>query len=153
MKRLGQIMTAAAVVGLVTAGAAAQERKLVAPIRGEAKLDITKPNTKVIGGEVVTVIVVRNPDAKGAIAGLKVEENWYDKAGNPVAGDTYRHRSPLKPGEVVTITLRTPKSPAMNSNQYQFSHGNGTIKTNIVPKIEGAVTTPAPAPAAAPKKK
>ena len=24
----------------------------------------------------------------------------------------------------------------MNSNQYQFTHANGTIKTNIVPKLE-----------------
>ena len=24
----------------------------------------------------------------------------------------------------------------MNSNQYQFSHANGTIKTNIVPKLD-----------------
>lgn len=136
MNRLGQWMTAVAMVALVTGGAAAQERKLIPPIRGEAKLDITKPNTKVMGAEVVTVITVRNPATSGAIAGLKVEENWYDKAGNPVAGDTYRHPRPLKAGEAVTITLRTPKSPAMNSNQYQFSHGNGTIKTTIVPKID-----------------
>jgi hypothetical protein len=141
MNRLGQWMTAVAMVAVVTGGAAAQERKLVAPIRGEAKLDITKPNTKVMGNEVVTVITVRNPATAGAIAGLKVEENWYDKAGNPVAGDTYRHPRPLKAGEAVTITLRTPKSPAMNSNQYQFSHGNGTIKTTIVPKIDVPKTT------------
>ena len=89
-----------------------------------------------MGKEVVTIIVVHNPATTGAIAGLKIEENWYDKGGNPVAGDIYRHPRPLKSGEVITVTLHTPKSPAMNSNQYQFSHGNGTIKTNIVPKID-----------------
>ena len=76
------------------------------------------------------------PATTGAIAGLKVEENWYDKGGNPVTGDTYRHPRPLKAGEIISITLRTPRNPAMNSNQYQFSHANGTIKTNIVPKLE-----------------
>jgi hypothetical protein len=141
MKRLGQFLLTVAMVGLVTGGASAQERKLIPPIRGEATLDMTKPATKVSGNEVVTVITVRNPATTGAIAGLKVEENWYDKAGNPVAGDLYRHARPLRAGEVVTITLRTPRSPAMNSNKYQFTHANGTIKANVVPKIEAPPAT------------
>ncbi len=143
MKRLGQFLSAVAMVGLVSVGASAQERKLIAPLRGEVTLDITKPDTKLVKGEVVTVIMIRNPSTTGAVAGLKIEENWYDKARQPVAGDIYRHRSPLKAGEVITVTLRTPKIPSMQSNQYQFSHGNGTIKTNIVPKIEAppAATT------------
>ncbi len=136
MKRFGQFMLAVAVAGLVTSEASAQERRLIPPIRGEATLDITKPNTKIQGGEVVTVITVRNPATTGAIAGLKVEENWYDKKRNPVGGDVYRHRTPLKSGEAVTITLRTPRSANMDTNQYQFSHNNGTIKTNVVEKIE-----------------
>ena len=136
MKRLGQFLLAVAMVGVVTGAATAQERKLIAPLRGEVTLDITKPSTKLVGGVVTTEIIVRNPSTTGAIAGLKVEENWYDKTRNPVAGDTYRHPRPLKAGEVVVITLKTPKIPAMFTNQYQFSHGNGTIKTNIVPKID-----------------
>jgi hypothetical protein len=109
--------------------------KLVASVRGEATVDITKPNTRVVSNEVVTTIIVRNT-SKGPIAGFKVEENWYDKGGNPVGGDSYRHPRPLPPNEVISITLRTPRTPTMNSNQYQFSHANGTIKTNIVPKLE-----------------
>ena len=31
----------------------------------------------------------------------------------------------------------------MHSNQYQFTHANGTIKTNIVPKIDVPPTTAA----------
>jgi hypothetical protein len=46
MKRFGQFMLAVAVAGLVTGEASAQERKLIPPIRGEATLDIPKPNTK-----------------------------------------------------------------------------------------------------------
>lgn len=149
MKRFGQFMLAVAVAGLVTSEASAQERKLIPPIRGEAQLEMTKPNTKLVGGEVVTIIIARNPATSGAIAGLKVEENWYDKKRNPVGGDVYRHKTPLKAGEVITITLRTPKIPAMDTNQYQFSHANGTIKPVIVAKIEGA---PPATPAAPPKK-
>lgn len=140
MKRLSQgLLAAVAVAGLsvLPSVASGQEapRKLIAPVRGEANLDITKPNTKVVNNEVVTIITVRNAST-GAIAGLKVEENWYDKGGNPVGGDTYRHPRPLPPGEAVTITLKTPRRPTMNSNQYQFTHANGAIKTKVVPKID-----------------
>jgi hypothetical protein len=141
MKRFGQFTLAVAIAGLV-AGASAQERKLIPPIRGEAVLEITKPNTKLSGTEVVTVIVARNPATSGAIAGLKVEEQWYDKKRNPVTGDTYRHPRPLRAGEVVTITLRAPRNPQMDTNQYQFSHANGTIKVTTVPKIEVPPATP-----------
>ncbi|MGE3273564.1 MAG: FxLYD domain-containing protein [Vicinamibacterales bacterium] len=142
MIRLSQRMIAAvAVAGVLAlpAALAAQERRLVAPVRGEANVEITKPNTKVVSGEVVTTILVKNV-SDAPIAGLKVDENWYDKGGNPVGGDTYRHRTPLKPGTVIEVTLRTPRRPAMNSNQYQFSHANGTVKTTVVPKLE--VTEP-----------
>jgi hypothetical protein len=114
----------------------ASASRLIAPVRGEAVLDITKPNTRVVRDEIVTTMTVRNASTQGAIAGLRVEENWYNKAGDPVGGDTYRHAVPLKAGEVVVVTLTTPRSPAMNSNSYQFTHANGTIKTNIVDAIE-----------------
>ena len=139
MNRFGRLMMALAVAGLVAGTATAQEKKLIAPVRGEATLDITKPDTKLVSGEVVTKMTVKNT-SKGAIAGLKIEENWYDKGGNPVGGDTYRHPRPLKEGEVISIVLKTPKNPQMNSNQYQFTHANGAIKTKIVPKIEAPTT-------------
>lgn len=144
MKRFGQFTLAVVIAGLV-AGASAQERKLIPPIRGEALLEITKPNTKVSGTEVVTVIVARNPATSGAIAGLKVEEQWFDKKRNPVTGDTYRHPRPLRAGEIVTITLRSPKNAAMDTNRYQFTHANGTIKVETVAKIEVPKDPAAPA--------
>ncbi len=145
MNRLSQgVLAVVTVAGLsvLPSAAAGQDapRKLIAPVRGEANLDITKPNTRVVNNEVVTTIVVRNAST-GAIAGLRVEENWYDKGGNPVGGGTYRHPRPLPPGEVVSVTLKTPRRPAMNSNQYQFSHANGTVKTKLVPKLEVPKTT------------
>lgn len=120
---------------LVAPTAAGQAPKLVAPVRGNAKVEITKPNTKVSAKEIVTTFLLKNIEA-APIAGLKVEENWYDKAGNPVMGDTFRSPKPLQPGEVVTVTFKTPRSPAMQRNQYLFSHANGIIKQQVVPKIE-----------------
>jgi hypothetical protein len=138
MIRLSQRMVAAvAVAGVLAlpAALAAQERRLIAPQRGEANVEITKPDTKIVKGEVVTKIRVKNI-SEAPIAGLKVDENWYDKGGNPVGGDTYRHRRPLKPSEVIEVVLTTPRRPTMNSNQYQFSHANGTIKTTVVDKLD-----------------
>jgi hypothetical protein len=118
------------------ATAPAAPAKFVPPIRGQAELGFLKPVTKrEKNGDVVTVIKVKNLSASGAIAGLRVDENWYDKTGNPVTGDTFRYRKPLQPGEVIEITLRTPYNKAMDRNSYNFTHANGTIKTKPMQKF------------------
>ena len=124
----GQAPTAAA------PAAPAAPRKLISPVRGEAQVEYTKPNTKVAGAEVVTVIMVKNV-SNAPIAGFKLEESWIDKAGTMSGGDTYRHPKPFMPGEIITVTLRTPKNTRMASNSYNFSHANGTVKPKSVPKI------------------
>ena len=154
MKRQKLLLVALAGVAMLVSSAAAQAPKpaaaapaaqapaakprLAAPVRGVAQLGYTKPVVKrgTIGGKpfIITTIQVKNM-ATGAIAGLKVDEFWYDKAGNPVTGDNYRHPRPLQPGEVITITLETPSNPAMNRNQYNFSHANGEIKATLQPKL------------------
>ena len=108
--------------------------RLAPPVRGQAELGYTKPVTKRNGNEIVTTIKVKNL-ATGSIAGLKVDEFWYDKGGDPVTGDTFRYRKPLQPGEVIEVTLRTPVNPKMDRNQYKFEHLNGTIKTILLPKL------------------
>lgn len=115
---------------------AAAPARLAPPVRGEAELGYTKPVSKRSpdGKFVVTSIKVKNL-SQGSIAGLKVDEFWYDKAGDPVTGDTFRYRKPLQPGEVIEVTLRTPVNPKMDRNQYKFEHANGTIKTKALPKI------------------
>jgi hypothetical protein len=135
---------AAAAQGAPAAGQApagqpsAARPRLVPPIRGVAQLAYTKPVVKpgkIDGMDfIITTIRVKNM-ATGSIAGLKVDEFWYDKAGDPVTGDTFRHPKPLQPGEVITVTLETPRNPKMNSNRYNFSHANGEIKPTLVPKL------------------
>jgi hypothetical protein len=109
--------------------------KFVPPIRGQAELGFLNPVTKRVGNEIVTVIKVKNLSTTGSIAGLKVDEFWYDKAGDPVTGDTFRYRKPLLPGEVIEVTLRTPHNPKMDRNQYNFTHANGPIKTKKMQKF------------------
>ena len=96
--RLHQRMAVAVAIGLLLAPAAlagqtpaqapaapAAPRKLISPVRGDATVDYTKPNTKVIGANVVTVITVKNTSA-APIAGFKLEESWIDKAGTLSGG-------------------------------------------------------------------
>ena len=117
---------------------AAAAPKMVAPIRGQANLGVTKPATTTANIEgrtwIITKMKVKNLSA-GAIAGLKADEFWHDKAGNPVGGDTFRYRKPLQPNEVIELEFKTPRDPKMNTNQYKFSHANGDIKTQLVPKL------------------
>ena len=97
MKKLTNTLLALAGAVLLVAGTAAQTPapaaaapKMVAPIRGQANLGVTKPVTKtqLIEGKtwIITTMKVKNLSA-GSIAGLKADEVWHDKAGNPVGGD------------------------------------------------------------------
>jgi hypothetical protein len=113
---------------------AEESARPVAPLRGQATIGYLAPATKVEGDTVVTKIVVKNL-AAGAIAGLKVEEFWWDRSGNPLGGGTDRLRQPLMPGETATLTLETPRDKRMFSNTYRFSHAYGTIKAEPMKSI------------------
>ena len=117
------------------APAAQAPRKLISPIRGEATVEFTAPNTTRKGGNVVTTMVIKNTST-GPVAGFRLEESWADKSGNLAGGDVYRHPKPFMPGEVITVTLTTPANPRMTSNSFNFVHANGTVKPKRVPKIE-----------------
>ncbi|HEY1308418.1 MAG TPA: hypothetical protein VGF24_32940 [Vicinamibacterales bacterium] len=118
-------------------GATTAPSKLVAPVRGEAELGYTKPAQKNDGKFLITTMKVKNLSS-GAIAGLKIDEFWYDKDGNPVTGSQpFRYRKPLQPGEVIEVTLKVQVVPAMKTgrNQYKFEHANGKIKPTLLPKL------------------
>lgn len=104
-------------------------------VRGVAELGIEKPVTKVEGTTVVTTLKIKNL-SKGPISGLKVNEYWFDKAGNSAPGGTVQLRQPLAVGAVRTLTLKTPRTDKMESNSYQFTHANGTVNTKLIAKIE-----------------
>jgi len=104
-------------------------------VRGMAEVGILQPVTKVEGKEVVTTIKVKNL-SKGTIVGLKVEETWYDKDGNPLPGDSKKLSQPLAPGALSTIVLRTPVSSKMDRNNYVFTHDNGQVHTTVYAKFQ-----------------
>ena len=145
MKRAARLAWALTVVCVVSFGvtllaqqqpavAQAVKPKLTEPMRGTAVISVLKPVTKVKGNEVVTVLSVKN-SSYGAIAGLRVDEYWYDKTGNIIGGDSQRMKKLLQPDEVYVFELHTPKDAKMNRNSYQFSHVNGKVRTDSVPKF------------------
>lgn len=141
MKRYRILVLAGLFVTLVGGAAGfafgqdAAKSKYVPPVKGQAQIGYTKPQVKVVKDAVITVFKVRNMST-GRIAGFKVEEYWWDKQRNPVTGSTYRNPKPMDPGEVITVTLNTPKDPKMDSNNYTFTHANGTIKATLVKSLD-----------------
>jgi len=126
-----------------------QGKKITPPIRGEATVEFTQPQTKALSGQnkVQTKITVRNA-APAPIARLKITETWYDKSGAIVAGGTGIINGLLQPGEVQTIVIETPYNKSMNSNAWNFSHANGSVKTSKVKALDdkaAASTTGKPA--------
>ena len=124
----------------------AEAPKFIVPISGEAQLGHTTPDTKKVDKEVITTIRVKNLATKGAIAGLKIDEFWWDSDNNAVGGATARIRQPLGPGEVADIELRTAYiedqagNSKMSRNSYNFSHANGAINPVVLDEIEDPVT-------------
>jgi hypothetical protein len=131
MRRI--FLIALAFVLVSSLGAAAKAR--AETVTGMAELGILQPATKVEGKEVVTTIKVKNL-SKGTIVGLKVDEYWYDKDGNPIPGDSKKLKQPLAPGALSTIVLRTPVNSKMDRNNYVFVHDNGQVHTTVFAKLE-----------------
>lgn len=152
-----RIAFAAAVVGLslVGAGAAiAQEtggakaptltpilggKKFTPPIKGQADVDFTKPVTKKDNktNMVVTTIQVKNV-SNAPIPRLTIDETWYDKGGSTIGGGKGVINGLLQPGEVQTVTIETPWKVGMLSNNYNFTHANGTVKPHLVKSFDEA---------------
>jgi hypothetical protein len=109
--------------------------RLVAPFRGEAELFYTAPVTKQVGTMIVSTMKVQNA-TNAPLAGLRVDEFWYDAKGQPVTGSkTFRHPRPLQPGETIEVKLEVPRHPEMKRNQYRFEHANGKIKPTVKAKL------------------
>lgn len=116
-------------------------KKIVPPLRGEATIEFTQPVTKPLQGKslVQTTIKVRNASAE-PIARLMVAETWYDGAGAIVAGGRGVINGMLQPGEIQTITIETPYSSRMKSNNWNFTHANGTVKPAKVKSLDAPPT-------------
>jgi len=124
-------------------------KKFTPPIKGEALIEFTAPVTKREKDVVVTRITVRNASL-APVPRLTIAETWYNGTGAVVTGGKGSVNGLLQPGEIQVITISTPWNKDMKSNNFNFSHANGTVKPQKVAKLE-VPKDPAAAPAAAKK--
>jgi hypothetical protein len=117
-----------------TAPAPTAPPRLMPALHGEAQLARTAPVVKREGKNIITKFKVKN-NSKQPIAGLKIEEFWYDAKGTVVNGDTFRNPKPLQPDQVIEITLTDASNGKEQTNNYKFTHSNGTVKPTLVPKL------------------
>lgn len=109
--------------------------KFLRPVRGVAEVQHLPTKIQRTKTEIITTITIKNV-SNAPIAGLKLDETWYDKQGGLVpGGDTQRLAKPLQPGEVATVVLKDPLEPRMYNQRLQFSHTYGTVKTTPVKKF------------------
>ncbi len=117
---------------------AASRAKFVAPIKGEAKIEVLPGESKYVGKEIVTTFKIKNM-SNAPIALLKLDEYWYDKGGKLVSSDTQRYAKPFSPGEIIEMTTRAPRLPGAERAQRVFSHAHGKVDAKPVKAIkEGA---------------
>ena len=117
--------------------ASAAKAKWVAPIKGDATVQMIKSNSKHVGKEIVTNFKIKNV-SPGAIALFRIDEYWYDNGPKPqmVTGDTQRYTKPIMPGEIIEMTTRSPAKPGAARSQWSFSHANGKIVPKVVNKFD-----------------
>jgi hypothetical protein len=118
-----------------TTPAPAARAKFAVPLKGEATIEVIQSPSKFVGNEIVTTYKIKNT-SPAPIAMLKIDEYWYDKGRNMVSSDTYRHKQPLYPGEIIEISTHSPKSTAAVVSQATFSHANGKVSPKRVKQFQ-----------------
>jgi hypothetical protein len=115
-------------------------RKITPPLRGEAQVQVVWPPVSRRDKDmVVTTVQVKNV-SPGPIKGLTIDQPWYNKNGAVSASPRGVINGLLQPNEVQTVTIEVTYKPDMISNNYQFSHANGTVQPMKVAKMEAPTT-------------
>ena len=108
--------------------------RMASPVKGTAYVEVIQGQGKKIGGDIVTVSKVKNV-SNGPIAGLRIDEYWYNQKLVQVTGDTQRVRAPIAPGEVVEVTTRSPVKPDLYKSTLMLNHANGKVTAKGVKKF------------------
>ena len=111
------------------------ESDLVATIRGPGQVGYLQPVSRRQRNEMVTTFRVQNTSTN-ALAGFKVDEFWYDRAGDTVAGGSFRMPKPFLPGQIIEVQISIPRDRRMSRNNYEFSHKNGVIETTLFEEMD-----------------
>ena len=112
-------------------------KKNAPPLKGPIEVGYNM-SAKREGDKIVTIFKIKNISATGSIIGLQIDQFFYDKGGNPLqgTGDRQRVKTPINPGETVTITLTSNTVSGMQSPQHKFSYRDGTIKPKLMKELK-----------------
>jgi hypothetical protein len=116
------------------AAPAVSKARMATPVKGTAYIEVIQGQGKKVGTDIVTVSKIKNV-SNGPIAGLRVDEYWYNQKLVQVTGDTQRVRAPLAPGEVIEVTTRSPAKPDLYKSTLMFTHANGKVTAKGVKKF------------------
>ena len=111
------------------------ESELVATVRGPGQIGYLQPVTQRDGSEMVTTFRIENR-TDGALAGFKVDEFWYDRAGDTVSGGSFRLQKPLLEGQIVEGEVRIARNSRRSRSNYEFSHKNGVIEATVAEEMD-----------------
>ena len=113
------------------------ESDLVATIRGPGQVGYLQPRSRRDrrANEMVTNFRIQNTST-GALAGFKVDEFWYDRAGDTVSGGSFRLPRPFLPGQIIEVEIRIPRTARMARSNYEFSHMNGVIEATLFEEMD-----------------
>jgi hypothetical protein len=112
----------------------AAKAKFSPVVKGLASVEIIQGKSNRVGGDIVTVIKVKNTSS-GAIGLLRIDELWYNQKLQQVTGDSEKVLKPIQPGEIVDVTMKSPVKPDLYRSQYAFSHVNGKVDVKAVKKF------------------
>lgn len=138
--RKATLVTLVGALLLATTAITAQQpppvNKFVSPFKGEAAVEMMPTGQpKLEGNVLVTKFKVKNM-APGPLVGFKVDEYWYNAKGETVSGSqSFRVPKPFMPGEIVEVTLKSPKQGDMSRKMTMFAHQNGKVKVKQVTKF------------------
>ena len=113
---------------------AVAKARMSTPVKGTAWIELIQGQSKKVGADIVTVTKVKNVST-GPIAGLRVDEFWYNSKLAQISGTTERVRAPIAPGEIIEITTKSPVKPDLYRSQLSFVHANGKIQAKPVKKF------------------
>jgi hypothetical protein len=117
------------------------------PVKGTAAIEFIAGPVKIVNGEVMSVIKVKNVE-NGPIVGLKIDEYFY--AGQKeISACTARVRNPIAAGEIIDVPIScpNPKEKATGSNlMFTHSGGSGKVQPKPVKKFADSSTDVKSAP-------
>ena len=126
--------TPATAAPTTAAAPAVAKARMSTPVKGTAYVEVIQGTPKKVGADMVTVSKIKNV-SNAPIAGLRVDEYWYNQKLVQVTGDTQRVRAPVAPGEIIEVTTKSPVKPDLYKSTLMLNHANGKVTAKGVKKF------------------